>query len=217
MARAVVAFALISAVTISELLGGTASDSPVKEKAESEENAWEYSISTATYLALDSRDYVNPNITADRGWLHLEARYNYEALKTGSLWLGYNFTTGEKLELGFTPMVGGIFGNSTGFAPGYTITASYKRIEFYTQGEYFIDSGKRSENFFYNWSELSFAPVDWFRIGFVLDRTKTLGDSIDVRRGPLIGFTYKKIDLSTYWLSPGSTDQTFVFAVTVEF
>jgi len=54
-------------------------------------------------------------------------------------------------------------------------------------------------------------------VGIVIDRTKTLGASIDVRRGPLLGFTYKKIDFTTYWLSPGSRDSTLIFAVAVNF
>jgi hypothetical protein len=41
-----------------------------------------------------------------RGWLHLEARYNYEALETGSVWAGYDFNAGKKLVLDLTPMVG---------------------------------------------------------------------------------------------------------------
>ncbi len=38
-----------------------------------------------------------------------------------------------------------------------------------------------------------------------------------IRRGPLIGFKYKKVDLTTYWLSPGTRDGTFIFSVTVNF
>lgn len=216
MADGLLTAAMISILALSESLGGTA-DVPIPEPPKTEEAGWEYSVSTSTYLALDSQDYSNPTITADHGWLHLEARYNYEALKTGSVWLGYNFSTGDKLALGFTPMIGGVFGNSTGVAPGYMITASYGPVEFFTQGEYFIDAGTHSENFFYNWSELSVAPVEWFRVGLVLDRTKTLGSDIDIRRGPLVGFTYQKVDFTTYWLSPGSTDQIFVFAVTLNF
>ena len=60
------------------------------------------------YLVPDSRDYVQPTITADRDWLHLEARYNYEDLDTGSAWVGYNFGGGEKLAWEFTPMLGGV-------------------------------------------------------------------------------------------------------------
>ena len=44
-------------------------------------NAWSFYASLYTYLVPDSRDYVNPIFTADHNWLHLEARYNYEALK----------------------------------------------------------------------------------------------------------------------------------------
>ena len=197
-------------------LGGTAMVTP-EPTSETDEAKWEYSLSTATYLALHSQDYVNPNFTADRDWLHLEARYNYEALKTGSLWLGYNFSTGEKLVFDATPMIGGVFGNITGIAPGYAISISYKPIEFFTQGEYFFDAGTRSGNFFYTWSELSGAPARWFRVGIVVDRTKALGSSFDIRRGPLVGFKYKTVDLTTYWLSPGSREATFIFGVTFNF
>src|SRR5438034_7336511 len=51
--------------------------------------------------------------SADRGWLHLETRYNYENLETGSVWVGYNFSGGEKLQWEFTPILGGVFGNTT--------------------------------------------------------------------------------------------------------
>jgi hypothetical protein len=215
MTRAALAIAL--SVAVSESLCGTAANVPSEVAGETDETEWEFSLSTSTYLVQHGRDYVNPNFTADRDWLHLEARYNYEALKTGSLWVGYNFTAGEKLVFEATPMLGGVFGDITGIAPGYTISISYQPIEFFTQGEYFFDAGTSSGNFFYSWSELSLAPVSWFRVGMVVDRTKAFGDSLDIRRGPLIGLRYKKVDFTTYWLSPGSSDATFVFAVTVNF
>jgi hypothetical protein len=212
------ALALILAFAVSESLGGTAAkDMATAAQSEDDQAKWEYSISTATYLALDSQDYVNPIITADRDWLHLEGRYNYEGLKTGSLWLGYNFSFGEKLLLEVTPMLGGVFGNTTGIAPGYTIAISYKAIEFFTQGEYLFDAGTHSNNFFYTWSELSCSPLSWFRVGIVVDRTKALGADIDIRRGPLLGLRYRKIDFTTYWLSPGEKDATFIFAVSMKF
>jgi hypothetical protein len=144
----------------------------------------------------------------------LEARYNYEALKTDSVWLGYNFSTGKKLELQVTPMLGGVFGDISGIAPGYAISLHYKMVELSTQAEYFFDAGNRSNDFFYSWSELSASPADWFRMGVVVERTQASGNS-DVRRGPLVGFKYKNIDLTTYWLKPGSGEATFVFAVTI--
>jgi hypothetical protein len=59
--------------------------------------------------------------------------------------------------------------------------------------------------------------VDWFRFGLVVDRTKAFGSELDIRRGPLIGVKYKKIDFTTYWLDPGSSSSAFIFAITVNF
>ena len=186
---------------------------------------WEFSLSTVTYLAQHERDYANPNFSADYGRLHLEARYNYEALKTGSVWIGCNFprfTIGKDLEINATPMLGGVFGDITGVAPGYSIEASYKIIKASTQGEYFFDAGNNSQDFFYSWSEFSASlpKADCIRAGLVVERTQASGNS-DVRRGPLVGFKHKckdkDVDLTIYWLAPGSREATFVFGVTVEF
>jgi hypothetical protein len=215
--RQCAAVATITGIAICKSLGGTATNVPLEAADQAKETEWEFSFSSATYFSQHARDYENPNFTADRDWLHLEARYNYEAIKTGSVWLGYNFSAGEKLAVEATPMLGGVFGDITGIAPGYTISISYEAIEFFTQGEYFFDAGTQSGNFFYTWSELSYAPVRWFRIGLVMDRTKALGSNFDIRRGPLLGFKYKNVDLTTYWLSPGSSDSTFIFSVTAHF
>jgi hypothetical protein len=189
---AVLAAALGSMVSVSL---GTQTDVPLAVADKTAESEWECSLSTSTYLVQNGRDYANPILVADHDWLHLEARYNYEAIKTGSLW----------------------FGDITGIAPGYSLSLSYEQIEFFTQGEYFFDAGTRSGNFFYTWSELSYAPVTWFRAGIVIDRTKALGSNFEVRRGPLVGFKYKKVDFTTYWLSPGSLDSTFIFTVALNF
>jgi hypothetical protein len=217
MTRTSATLVIVLGLAVSNLFGGPATIAPLEATGETEETKWEYSLSIATYLAQHARDYANPNFTADHDWLHLEARYQYEAVKTGSLWLGYNFSFGEKLAVEATPMIGGVFGDITGVAPGYAISASYKSIEFFTQGEYFFDAAIHAGDFLYTWSELSYAPADWLRLGLVVDRTKALGSSIDIRRGPLIGFKYKKVDLTTYWLSPGTRDGTFIFSVTVNF
>ena len=95
---AVLAAALGSMVSVS--LGGTETNVRPEVADETAEDEWECSLSISTYLVENGRDYANPNLVADRDWLHLEARYNYEAIKTGSLWLGYNFSVGRKLAPG---------------------------------------------------------------------------------------------------------------------
>src|SRR5258708_1099917 len=108
-----------------------------------------------------------PTFTADRGWLHLETRSNYENLETGSVWGGYKFSGGKKLEWEFTPMLGGVFGDTTGVAPGYKLSFSYWKLELSSEGEFVFDPRDSEGSFFYSWIELTISPVDWVRFGLV--------------------------------------------------
>jgi len=185
--------------------------------AEEQDRAWAFSASVFTYVIPDSREYVQPTFTADRGWMHLEARYNYEALNTGSLWVGYNFSGGEKLEWEITPMIGGVFGDTSGIAPGYKGSLKWWKLELYSEGEYVFDTGDSSESFFYNWSELTLAPRDWFRFGLVTQRTRVYQTDREIQRGLLVGFSYKMADLTTYVFNPDDSKPTFVVAVALNF
>jgi hypothetical protein len=82
-------------------------------------NPWSFSLAASGYLIPHDQSYGSPTFTADHSWLHLEARYNYEYQKTGSLWAGYNFSIGDKLVLDATPMFGIVFASTTGVAAGY--------------------------------------------------------------------------------------------------
>ncbi len=189
---------------------------PAGAEAEAE-TGWSFSAAAYTYLVPDDREFVQPTFTADRDWLHLEARYNYEDLETGSLWVGYNFGGGEKLAWEFTPMLGGVFGDTTGIAPGYKGSVSWWKLELYSEGEYVFDTNDSSESFFYNWSELTLAPVDWFRFGLVTQRTRVYETDRELQRGLLAGFTYKSVDLATYVFNLDDGKPTWVFAVTLNF
>jgi hypothetical protein len=197
--------------------GQTTPDTPQGPSPEPTTKPWAFNASAYTYLLPDHKNYVNLNFTADRGWLHLEARYNYEAQKAGSLWLGRNFSFGEKLVLAVTPMVGGVFGDLNGIAPGYNLSLSYWKVELSSQNEYVFDLENRSGNFFYTWSELTVSPVDWFRAGMVVQRTKAYETELDIQRGLLAGFSYKKVDFTAHVFNLGWTDPTVVLAVGVNF
>ena len=184
---------------------------------EADEKAWSFSAAAATYIVPNDQEYVQPTFTADRDWLHLEARYNYENLETGSVWVGYNLSGGEKLEWELTPMLGGVFGNTTGIAPGYKGLLSWWKLELYSEGEYVFDTGNSARSFFYSWSELSIAPVDWFRFGVVGQRTRAYRTDVDIQRGLLVGFTYKEMDFTTYAFNLDQDKPTWVFSVGVSF
>jgi hypothetical protein len=222
--RAILIIAMALLLCVGSALGESAATSPpvatnsqpsaIKSEAEHE---WTFSASVYTYVVPEGDNYAQPTITADRGWLHLEARYNYEALKTGSAWVGYNFAGGEKLAWEITPMIGGVFGDLYGVAPGYKGSLNWWKLELYSEGEYVFDTGDSSESFFYNWSELTLAPVDWFRIGMVTQRTRVYETDREIQRGILIGFSYKKVDLTTYVFNPDDSKPTWVVAVAANF
>ena len=165
----------------------------------------------------DERNFVQPTFTADRDWLHLEARFNYEALDTGSAWVGYNFSGGETVTWELTPMLGAVFGATDGIAPGYKGSLGWKKLEFYSEGEYVFDSAESATAFFYNWSELTFAPVESFRFGLVTQRTRVYQTDRDIQRGLLAGFSFKRLDLTGYVFNPDDEQPTFILAVTVTF
>ena len=194
-----------------------ATSTPPALSKEVDEKAWSLSASASTYIVPDFQEYVQPTFTADRGWLHLETRYDYENLETGSVWLGYNFGGGEKLEWEITPMLGGVFGNTTGIAPGYKFSLAYWKFELSSEGEFVFDVGTSEGSFFYTWSELSISPVDWFRFGLVGQRTRAYQTDVDIQRGLLVGFSYKKMDLTTYVFNLDRDKPTWVFSVAVSF
>jgi hypothetical protein len=203
-------------------LGQTATNAPVATNSPppaigNDAKTWSFSASASTYLVPDSRDYVQPTITADRAWLHLEARYNYEALDTGSAWVGYNFAGGEKLAWEFTPMLGGVFGETAGVAPGCKGSLSWWKLELYSEGEYVFDTRDSSESFFYNWSELTLAPVDWLRFGLVTQRTRAYQTDRDIQRGFLVGLSYKKVSFTTYVFNPDESRPIVVLSVGANF
>ena len=180
---------------------------------DADEQAWSFSASASTYLVPDDRNYVQPTFTADRGWLHLEARYNYAALDTGSAWVGYNFSGGETVEWEFTPMIGGVFGDTAGIAPGYKGSLSWLKLEVYSEGEYVFDARSNSDSFFYNWSEVTLAPAEWFRFGLVTQRTRVYNTDREIQRGVLAGFSFKSVSLTGHVFNPDDSKPIFVLAV----
>lgn len=220
---AVIAIAVVLAAcnalaqaTTSAPVSGAANTTPALTK-DADERAWSFSASAYTYILPDSRNYVQPTIMADRGWLHLEARYNYEDVDAGSAWIGYNFSFGEKLTLDFAPMIGGVFGSTTGVAPGYRVSLAWWKLELYSETEYVFDTSNSSDSFLYTWSELTLAPVDSLRYGLVVQRTRLYQTDFDIQRGFLIGFSYKRADFTACIFNPDASRPTVVLGVGLSF
>ncbi len=179
--------------------------------------AWTFDTSANIYVLPEDRNYVQPTFAADHGWLHLDLRVNYEDLDTGAIRFGYNFSGGDRFAWEVTPVIGAVFGQTDGVAPGYTGSLSWRRLEFYSEGEYVFDAHDSADNFLYNWSELTFGPADWFRVGLVTERTRAYASEREIQRGLLVGVSYKNLQTTTYVFNPDDSKPIVVFSVAFSF
>jgi len=185
--------------------------------ADAKAEGWEFNASVYGYFPPEDHHYAQPTVTADRGALHLEARYNYEALRSGSAWIGWNLEAGHELKLNATLLVGGVVGDLRGVAPGYELTLTWKAFELYSEGEFVIDTTDSSGNFFYNWAQLGWSPWDWLMVGLVAQRTRVYHTGLAVQRGLFVGFTWKSVNLNVYVFNPGWETPTVVSSLAVSF
>jgi hypothetical protein len=207
------AFALVLTATTPAAAGAeSAARAPAPEATR-----WEWGPSILWYVLPGEKDYLQPTLTVDRGWLHLEGRYNYEARETGSAWIGWNLSFGEELRLGLIPMVGGVFGQMRGIAPGFTITLEWGPLALWHQSEYVFDLADSAQSFYYLWSELSVTGPEWLRVGVVLQRSRAFQTSTVVQGGPLLGASFWKLTATVYFFAPGQDDQFVVLAASGKF
>jgi hypothetical protein len=178
---------------------------------------WVFDASANLYFTPD-KNFINPVVTADKGRLHLEARYNYEDFNTGSVWGGYNFSVGKKWVLEATPMAGIVFGTVNGIAPGLELSLSHKWLEFYTEGEWFASFNSKDENFAYFWSDLYFYPKEWLWLGISGQRLRMFESPLEVQKGLLAGGSFKNFYLTSYFYNPFSEGNFYmVVSAGVEF
>lgn len=208
---------LASAVLLSGCLWAQGTPAPAAAPKPADKEPWAYSLTVDGYIVQDGQSYGSPVFTADRSWLHLEARYNYENQQTGSLWAGYNFSAGKKLQLAVTPMIGGVFGLTTGVAPGCEFSLTYKKLQFSSSSEYVFDTSDRTGSFFYSWPELTYSLFDWLKVGAVAQRTKAYHTGLDTQRGFLVGVSHKQWEFTTYVFNPGMYQATTVLEVGLNF
>jgi hypothetical protein len=179
---------------------------------------WAFSATGMYYSFRDQDDFLLAVATAEQGPLHLEARYNYEAIDSGSLFAGWKFSGGEKLTYGLTPILGAVFGQKEGIAPGFEASVAYGVADLYVEAEYVYDLHVREDSFTYAWSELGFTPWEWLRFGLVGQRTMAYQSDRDIQRGGFAQLMYKKMTLGMYVFNPDDSNSRFaVFSLAAKF
>ena len=110
MTRAPFAGGLVLAIAASPLCAAEPNATPEPEISAAATGYW--------YAMPDQPDFGVGVATLDRGPLHLEARYNYEARNSASMFAGWKFSGGDKVMWSATPIIGGLFGATRGGRAG---------------------------------------------------------------------------------------------------
>lgn len=178
---------------------------------------WTGFFNVDTYLLPDDEDYLQPTVSADRGALHLEARYNYEDLRTGSVFAGWNGNFGESVAVGVTPMLGLSFGRTAAVIPAFRAGVSFWRIEGSAEGEWAFAFDDEDDSFFYAWLEADFSLTDWMWVGISSQTTAIFGEPQETEWGPLVGFAIGPLNLSTYVFNLADSSPSVIISAVFNF
>jgi hypothetical protein len=173
---------------------------------------------TGFYYAMrDQPDFGVGVATLDRGALHLEARYNYEARNAASAFVGWTFAGGDAVTYSLTPIAGALFGAARGFVPGIEASVGWRNFDAYVEAEYVHDTAQDDASYWYAWSELGWKPADWLRIGLVGQRTRTVDSGRDLQRGVFGQWIVDKVTVSVYAFNPDSGSRYVIIALGIRF
>lgn len=191
-------------------------DSLLAQKS-SGDNPGKWKFGTEANFYFTDPFLIMPVLTAEKNNWHFETRYNYEDIKTFSLWSGYKFSGGKKFTYEILPMAGLLAGRINGIAPGLNLDLSYLGFEFFGMSEYVFDLDDSENNYYYSWIDLSYSPLDWLWFGVSGQRTKVRNTSADLEHGLLLGVAIKNFEMNAYYYNPGTDDKYFILTLSVNF
>ncbi len=147
---------------------------------------------------------------------YTELRYNYEDIKTGSLYFGRSFAGGKNLEFDIIPMLGIVVGKYNGASAAVNIELEYKNLFLSIHPQYTINKDKDADTFYFNWSELAYQPLKFMYAGVSVQQTKLYKTAMENEYGLLLCFVAKKYSFPVYLFSPFRKDQNFIVGVNME-
>jgi len=151
----------------------------------------------------------------DNSW-YLEGRYNYEDLKTFSMYMGKTFENNSAFSYSFTPIAGTVFGTYKGGSIGANLSLEYRSLSFSSQPQYTLSLAGRENNFLYSWSDLSCQLFKGFSLGISAQHTKLFGEKAFLEKGLMMEIAFKKLAVPLYVFSPESSERYFLLGLTYE-
>ena len=197
------------------LLAATGATAPAV--AEGEERPFEVTATAYAFFMPEASDFVMVVAPVDIRRVHVEARYNYEALNSGAGFVGFNVGWGERVQLHLTPMIGAVVGDLDGWVPALRWTLGWWKLEVSSESEIVFDLADPGDSFFYNWSELGILPFEWLRAGIAIQRSRIFETPLDIQRGLFVSGTFRLVTVSLYEFNAFWTTPTWVAGLGVRY
>ena len=148
-----------------------------------------------------------------RNW-YIEGRYNYEAVKTMSVYAGKVFQKKSAVSYSGGPVAGIVLGRFTGGSAGVNAEVDYKKLLFSSQFQYTFSIHDKTENFFYSWSDLSFALSDNIYSGISVQQTNLYHVKFRLEKGLFVKILLNKWSFPFYVFNPAAQQRYFVLGMT---
>lgn len=148
--------------------------------------------------------------------LYSEMRYNYEAPKTASVYLGKSFSKEGVLSYDLVPMGGIVFGEYTGASLALNAGAEYAKLFLSSQSQYTVNRHERSEDFFFNWSEIGYQPLKWLYAGVSMQLTKTYHTALIPEYGLMAGVVIGRVTIPVYIFNPLGGNKNYIIGINAE-
>ncbi len=149
------------------------------------------------------------------GWFG-EVRYNYEEIQTVSFISGKTFSNNQSVAYEIAPYAGVVLGKINGGSLGSNIYIEYEKLFFSFESQYTFSMNKRSQDFFFNWSEAGYNFKNWVYTGLALQLTHPFELKNKWEPGVMFGFTYKSWTLPFYAFSPADNNRNYVIGLNWE-
>jgi len=94
---------------------------------------------------------------------------------------------------------------------------SWRALDIYLEAEYVRDLNHSSESYVYSWTELGWRPVEWLRVGFVGQRTRTVDTGRDIQRGVFGQIPIGPATVTVYFFNPDVGSRYIIASLGVRF
>lgn len=147
---------------------------------------------------------------------YAEARYNYEASNSVSLYTGRTFSHEGNLSYSATPMVGGVAGDYKGMSMGLNMAVDYKSVFFSSQSQYTMGMGDEDEDFVFAWSELGYQVCSWLYGGVSAQHTYERLTGVVFEPGIFLGVEVGRWSFPVYGFASGDNNSFFVVGINLD-